>query len=85
MSLEQARAVLFVLVARPGQLVRMQNLSGIVKRRPEQNGVPVNLQVGPSGLKGIQNLGSGIVNEGKMRNESRRRIERRQQMLGVRR
>lgn len=85
MSLEQARAVYFVLMARPGQLAGMEALSNVVSRSTKKNSVMVDFQIGPSGLKCDQNLGSGIVNEGKVSQQTMRRIERRQQMLGVRR
>ena len=45
----------------------MQNLSNVVSCRTEQNGVLVDLQIGPATLKGIKNLGGCIVNEGKVK------------------
>ena len=76
MLLEQIRAVLFVPIARPGQLAGMQHFANVVSCCTEQNCILVGLQIGPATLKGIQNLGSGIMNEGKVNHQTRRRIER---------
>jgi hypothetical protein len=62
MLLKQGRADLLVPVSRPGEFFRVQRLSEIMDRRPEQNCVPVYNEAGEAGSESIEKLSGGGMN-----------------------
>jgi len=65
----------FMQLAGTGQFFRMHDLPDVMTRRPKQNRVTIEFQLGKMRRQSIENTGSDIMNKLQMRNQPPRCIQ----------